>query len=70
MSPPKRKNKKRRARREFTPELEADVVRLSREDMRKSEALTLTWGDIDLARGAVSLDANKRGLLNDNYIAP
>ena len=32
---------------------------LSREGMRKSEALGLTWGDIDLARGAVCLDANK-----------
>ena len=32
---------------------------LAREGMRKSEALSLTWGDIDLARGAVSLDANK-----------
>jgi integrase len=32
---------------------------LAREGMRKSEALRLTWADVDLSRGVVSLDANK-----------
>jgi integrase len=32
---------------------------LSREGMREGEALTLTWGDLDLARGAIRLDKNK-----------
>ena len=32
---------------------------MTREGMRKGEALGLTWGDVDLARGAVTLDANK-----------
>ena len=32
---------------------------LAREGMRLSEALGLTWRDIDLERGTVSLDANK-----------
>jgi integrase len=32
---------------------------LSREGMREGEALSLTWEDIDLARGTVRLDVNK-----------
>jgi integrase len=32
---------------------------LAREGMRSSEALALTWGDLDLERGAVRLDRNK-----------
>ena len=32
---------------------------LAREGMRKSEALGLTWGDVDLERGIVRLDENK-----------
>ncbi|MCR4340112.1 MAG: tyrosine-type recombinase/integrase [Gemmatimonadaceae bacterium] len=32
---------------------------LAREGMRKSEALGLRWGDVDLERGAVTLDENK-----------
>ncbi|HZO16918.1 MAG TPA: tyrosine-type recombinase/integrase, partial [Polyangiaceae bacterium] len=32
---------------------------LAREGMRKSELLALTWDDVDLKRGAVSLDENK-----------
>jgi len=32
---------------------------LSREGMREGEALELTWGDLDLERGAVRLDKNK-----------
>jgi integrase len=32
---------------------------LCREGMRESEALTLTYGDVDLARGGVRLDRNK-----------
>jgi integrase len=32
---------------------------LAREGMRKSEALALTWADVDLELGAVSLDRNK-----------
>jgi len=32
---------------------------LSREGMRKSEALSLTWADVDIEHGTVSLDANK-----------
>lgn len=32
---------------------------LTREGMRLSEVLALTWADIDLARGAVNLDENK-----------
>jgi len=32
---------------------------LAREGMRKSEALRLTWDDVDLARGIVRLDENK-----------
>jgi integrase len=32
---------------------------LSREGMREGEALALTWGDLDLKRGAVRLDKNK-----------
>jgi integrase len=32
---------------------------LVREGMREGEALALTWGDLDLERGAVRLDKNK-----------
>lgn len=32
---------------------------LAREGMRRSEAASLTWGDVDLERGAVTLDENK-----------
>lgn len=32
---------------------------LTREGMRLGEAIDLTWGDLDLARGAVRLDQNK-----------
>lgn len=32
---------------------------LTREGMRREEALTLTWDDLDLTRGAVRLDTNK-----------
>ncbi len=32
---------------------------LAREGMRRGEALALTWGDVDLERGAVKLDTNK-----------
>lgn len=32
---------------------------LTREGMREGEALALTWGDLDLKRGAVRLDKNK-----------
>ncbi len=32
---------------------------LTREGMREGEALALTWGDLDLARGGVRLDKNK-----------
>jgi len=32
---------------------------LCREGMREGEALALTWGDLDLVRGAVRLDKNK-----------
>jgi len=32
---------------------------LNREGMRSSEAKALTWGDIDLDRGAITLDENK-----------
>ncbi|AKV04574.1 hypothetical protein AKJ09_11237 [Labilithrix luteola] len=32
---------------------------LAREGMRSSEALHMTWGDLDLTRGAVRLDVNK-----------
>lgn len=32
---------------------------VAREGMRSSEALSMTWGDLDLKRGAVRLDKNK-----------
>lgn len=34
---------------------------LAREGMRRGEAASLTWGDVDIERGAVVLDENKTG---------
>jgi integrase len=64
---------KRKAKAALYPEEEAAVLActaiplpnrmlygfVAREGMRSSEALRMTWGDLDLERGAVRLDVNK-----------